>query len=97
MSVTNQFQLPAVGPSNPAGTSLKLNPRTGLFTGAFTFNAKRINNPAIATRRQAAVFGVIVRNGLMPTGAGFGALTLTQSPGLATAEILSGRVRISVP
>jgi uncharacterized delta-60 repeat protein len=97
MSAASQFVLPSAGVANPAATSLRLNARTGLFTGAFALTTKRINNPALATRRTAQVFGIVVRNAASQKGLGFGAFTLVQSPGQATAKIFSGRVRVRVP
>ncbi len=97
MNLASQFVLPAIGVSNPAATSLRLNPATGLFTGSFTLTTKNINNPALANKRSGRVSGVIVRNGLAATGVGRGAFVLPQMPGTSNAEVLTGRVSVVVP
>lgn len=97
MNAVSQFVLPAVGSSNSAATSLRLNPATGLFTGSFTLTTKNINNPALANKRTGRISGVIVRNGLAVTGVGRGAFVLSQTPGTSNAVALTGRVSVVVP
>ncbi len=81
---------------NPAATTLKLIPSSGLFTGSFTqFEDVDPGTKVKIVRRTAKISGVIVRNPAAATGEGFGSFTLVQRPGNSVSEVLSGSVRLT--
>lgn len=96
MTATSVFKLPVIGSSNPAGTVLKLNTATGVFTGSFSLTGKKITIPGYVPKRTAKVFGVVLRNPALPQGSGHGAFRIVQFPGSSTSQVLSGRVTVDV-
>jgi len=86
-------RLPAQGPLfNPAGTSLRIDPRSGAVSGAFTLRDG-------TQSRQSKYFGMIVRtpNGALKAEGYFLLPKLRQFGQTTPSEILSGRVELSQP
>jgi hypothetical protein len=88
LSSAHRMTVPAP-PVNFAGTTLSLNPKTGLFTGRFTL--------LDLVSRPVTYQGIVVRDS-MGVGVGFGYFLLNQLlPSPTTSLQLSGSARIGLP
>ncbi|MCX6855206.1 MAG: putative Ig domain-containing protein [Verrucomicrobia bacterium] len=93
----NLFVVPTFASGgNPAKTAISLVATTGILTTSFVVVEDTDPGPGETfVSRTAKGMGIVVRNLGAGTGVGYGHFSLPQSPGNATAQILSGRLRVT--
>jgi uncharacterized delta-60 repeat protein len=93
----NAFVVPTFASgSNPTKTAISLAATTGILTTSFTISEDTDPGPGVTlVNRAAKGMGIVVRSLGTGMGLGYGQFTLIQSPGNATAQILSGRLRVT--
>lgn len=91
----NAFVVPTFASgTNPATTAISLAASTGILTTSFIVTEDTDPGSGVKiVKRTAKGAGIVVRNIVTGSGVGYGHFTLLQSPGSATSQVLSGRLR----
>jgi hypothetical protein len=91
----NAFVVPTFASgTNPATTAISIAASTGILTTSFVVTEDTDPGSGVKiVRRTAKGAGIVVRNIVTGVGVGYGHFTLLQSPGSATSQVLSGRLR----
>ncbi len=91
----NAFVVPTFASgTNPATTAISIAASTGILTTSFVVTEDTDPGSGVKiVRRTAKGAGIVVRNIVTGGGVGYGHFTLLQSPGSATSQVLSGRLR----